>query len=416
MTVAGQTIIRDQRRGDVDAIRATLVIGLVFFHTANIFDLLPYAVKNEQTSILLMAFVGFFSQWGMPLLFFMAGMATWHSLGKRTPGQFIAERIKRLAIPFITGLCVVVPPQRYYGLLTNPDYHDSFWRFYPKFFRVAFEPSFPQFIGADPAAGVFEISHLWFLYYLFFFSLMALPLLLYLRRERGRRFAAWLAEACDRKGAILSLAIPIVSIELFFRLGQSGGWNRFSFLGFLLYGYLFASTNRFDRSARDNWAIALTAGAGCIAAFFWMSVITWQAGVDPSRGYALANVLWRLFKGCSSWFWVLAIWGIGQRLKKHRAIEGKSAHIAAPARNGLLSKVLEYANEAVLPFYIIHQTVIVIIGFHVVKWRAGVGVKYFTISLASVAMTFLLYDVFVRRTNVTRLLFGMKSKKRDSAH
>ena len=93
---------------------------------------------------------------------------------------------------------------------------------------------------------------------------------------------------------------------------------------------------------------------------------------------------------------------------RHRAFKEETAK---PGGARPLSKILEYANEAVLPFYIIHQTVIVIIGFHVVKWRASVMVKYFTISLASVALTLLLYDLFVRRTNITRLLFGMKPGK-----
>ena len=108
---------------------------------------------------------------------------------------------------------------------------------------------------------------------------------------------------------------------------------------------------------------------------------------------------------------MLAIWGVGQSFRQHRPLRKKSA----PARNGFFGRVLEYANEAVLPFYVIHQTVIVIIGFHVVKWAAGVAVKYFTISLASVAMTVLLYDVFVRRINITRFLFGMKPKQRNAA-
>ncbi len=397
------------RRGDVDSVRALLVLGLVFFHTARIFDLMPYYVKNEQTSLLMMALVGFVSQWGMPLLFFMAGIATWHSLNHRTVGEYLKERVRRLLIPFIFGVAVIAPPLRYYALLANPDYQDSFWQFYPQFFRVVLTPSFPRFFHADPAVGLFEIAHLWFLYYLFIFSLMALPLFVYLRKDS--RFVSRVANLCELRGAILLLAVPVVSIELFVHLGESAGWNRYSFLSFLIMGFIFASDDRFEESASRNSIIALAAGALALAVFFWASVKTWQEGIDPSRGYGIESVLWRMFKGLSSWFWVIGLWGLGQRYKRRRSSLRQTIN-DTHSKPAVIDKILRYANEVVLPFYIIHETVVVIIGFYVVKWEAGVMAKYFAVSLASVAATLLLYEVFARRTNITRLLFGVKLKKR----
>jgi glucans biosynthesis protein C len=68
----------------------------------------------------------------------------------------------------------------------------------------------------------------------------------------------------------------------------------------------------------------------------------------------------------------------------------------------------------VLPVYVLHQTVIVVIGFYVVQWQAGALVKYPVISLTSLAATLALYDIGVRRTAVTRLLFGMKRLARQA--
>jgi glucan biosynthesis protein C len=64
--------------------------------------------------------------------------------------------------------------------------------------------------------------------------------------------------------------------------------------------------------------------------------------------------------------------------------------------------------------------VIVVIGFYVVQWDAsaalGTGasvlVKYVTIAVASFVTTTILYDLLVRRTNVTRFLFGMRPLKK----
>jgi hypothetical protein len=345
----------------------------------------------------------------MPLLFFMAGIAAWHSLSHRTVGQFIRERTLRLLIPFLFGVAVIVPPLRYYNLLANSDYQSSFWQFYLQFFRVVFYPSFPQFFGADPAIGLFEIAHLWFLYYLFVFCLMALPLFAWLKRDAGQRFISRLANLCERRGAILLLALPVALIELSANLVETAGWNRYSFLSFLVFGFLFASNKRFEGSAARDSIIALAAGTLAIAIFFWASVATWQQGIEPTRGYSLWSILWRLFKGFSSWFWVIALWGLGQRYNRHRSsLERASSETQGKLR--IIDKTLRYANEAVLPFYIIHETVVVIIGFYVVKWDAGVTIKYFAISLASVTATLLVYEVFARRTSITRLLFGMKPK------
>jgi membrane-bound acyltransferase YfiQ involved in biofilm formation len=60
----------------------------------------------------------------------------------------------------------------------------------------------------------------------------------------------------------------------------------------------------------------------------------------------------------------------------------------------------------------LHQTVIVIIGFYVVQWAASVAVKYALILVAAIVVTAALYELLVRRFNVTRFLFGMRPQKR----
>ena len=75
-----------------------------------------------------------------------------------------------------------------------------------------------------------------------------------------------------------------------------------------------------------------------------------------------------------------------------------------------LDRVERYANEAVLPFYILHQTAIVIIAFYVVQWNTSVLLKFFTIAMAALTITLLLYEVVIKRTTATRFLFGMKPR------
>ena len=75
------------------------------------------------------------------------------------------------------------------------------------------------------------------------------------------------------------------------------------------------------------------------------------------------------------------------------------------------NRFLAYANEAVLPFYILHQTVIIVIGVYVVQWAAGVEVKYLTISKTLLVAIMAIYELVVRRINLLRFLFGMKTRR-----
>ena len=75
-----------------------------------------------------------------------------------------------------------------------------------------------------------------------------------------------------------------------------------------------------------------------------------------------------------------------------------------------MDRVSAYAGEAQLPFYVLHMTPIVIIGFYVVQWEVNALVKYLVIVLATLGVTLLLYDIAVRRTWLTRFLFGMKPR------
>jgi glucan biosynthesis protein C len=75
------------------------------------------------------------------------------------------------------------------------------------------------------------------------------------------------------------------------------------------------------------------------------------------------------------------------------------------------NRFLAYANEAVLPFYILHQTVIITIGYYVVQWNIDIALKYLIIASTSFIVIMAVYELLVRRFNVLRFLFGMKIKK-----
>ena len=74
------------------------------------------------------------------------------------------------------------------------------------------------------------------------------------------------------------------------------------------------------------------------------------------------------------------------------------------------NRFLAYANEAVLPFYILHQTVIFIVGFFVIQWSSGIATKYLMITIVSFAVIMAIYEILIKRVSIVRSLFGMKVK------
>ena len=119
-----------------------------------------------------------------------------------------------------------------------------------------------------------------------------------------------------------------------------------------------------------------------------MTIIGFLLPEAGSQMYFLESL-----RAFNSWFWLVAILGFGRKYLNFN--------------NGLL----KYTNEAVLPFYILHQTIIVIVGFYIASWDIGVISKYLILSTVSFALIIALYDFVVKRVSILRFLFGMKKRR-----
>jgi glucan biosynthesis protein C len=379
------------RRYDIDWLRVLAVLLLFPFHTARIFDTWgPFYVKNAAHSDVLTYFNNFVNPWHMPLLFLLAGASTWFALGFRSGGQYTKERFIRLLIPFIFGLLLIVPPQSYFGLLSHTGFSGSYLEWYPNFFSVNSRDMDGYFLGG------FTLGHLWFILYLFVFSLLALPLFLYLRRrDSGKRLMDWLAAFFSLPGMIFLLAIPLYVMARLLDFYPSPLY----FITWFVFGFILVADARFEKSIDRHKSIALVLGPVLYLFVAFLNTAGWPKGI-PSW---LGPVIDIYMRGFAPWFFVIAILGYGRRFL--RSSDGRS----------LSAKFLRYTGEASYPAYILHQTVIVIIGFYVVQWNAGILVKYVTILVAAVIVSTIIYDLLVKRTNVTRFLFGMRLKKKPRA-
>ena len=372
---------RPERRYDLDWLRVLAVLLLVYGHTACIFAYSNWQINNDQRNYGMGQFMFFTSLWHMPLLFLLSGMGTWFALGFRKKEQYVRERFKRLIMPLIFGMLVLIPLQVYYERVSRLEYQGSYLQFYLHFFELCrSEKHFPW-------------HHLWFLGYLFIFSLITLPFFIYLKKDAGQHLISRLAYFCQRSGMIFLLAVPLAIVEATLRAKWPGShnplhdWaNFFFFMIFFIYGYFLVADERFRQTIDKHGKIALI-----MAIFSTSAIFIWNSsGYAPAYDYSLGYFFYQILHSFTGWFWIVAILSFGKKYLNFN------------------NQVLKYANEAVLPFYILHQTVIIIIGFYVVKWNAGITEKYLVISTASLCITIALYALVVKQTKVTRFLLGMK--------
>jgi glucans biosynthesis protein C len=131
------------RRGELDLLRALVVVGLVFFHTAVIFGAGEFPVKAGPESRAATVVLAFGAVWSIPLLFLISGMGAWYSLRSRSLAAFARERLRRLGVPLLFGLLTLVPLQVYLGLRQAGD-TSSYADFYAHFWDVRSSLDFPS--------------------------------------------------------------------------------------------------------------------------------------------------------------------------------------------------------------------------------------------------------------------------------
>jgi len=158
--------------------RAVLILGVIAFHTARVFDSSGFYVKSSIESEALSTAVLWGIVVGMPLFFCFAGFSIWHSMHVRRSATLIRERVTRLLVPFVVGVVLLVPVQIYVQRRISGD-DVSYLQSLAQFLDIHLVLQFPI-----PVSGPwFETAHLWFLGYLFAITMLLLPALVWLKRH-----------------------------------------------------------------------------------------------------------------------------------------------------------------------------------------------------------------------------------------
>jgi glucan biosynthesis protein C len=373
------------RRYDLDWLRVIVFALLIFYHVGMFFVPWGWHVKNNIIYDWLRWPMLFLNQWRLPILFVISGMGTYYALGKRSMGKFMWERFLRLGIPLVAGMVLIVPPQVYFERLAEGQFTGSYWQY---FTSVAFDGVYPE--------GNLSWHHLWFLPYLLAFSWILAPLFVFLRRHQTL-FIEWIKRLIQKTWGIYAFVIPLYFVESlvepFFPVTHAlvDDWFNFIFSIILFfYGFILIATGDvFWQTLTKVKSKAIILGIVGFAsqAFIWLFL---------EDGY-LVHFTEAFLKVVNIWSWILVLFAYAAQ------------YLNKP------SKGLAYSNRAVYPFYILHQTVTVVIGYYLMDLRWGFLPKAFVLVVGTFGISWLIYDLIILRIPLLHPLFGLKPKNKSGA-
>jgi glucan biosynthesis protein C len=373
-----------RRRYDLDWLRVCAILTVFVFHSSRFFDTDPWHIKNPTTYFGVQVWVAFLGNWLMPLIFVISGASLFYAIGSRGAKKFVVDKVLRLLVPLVVGIFTHVMLQVYLERLTHHQFSGSFWAFIPHYFKGWY-----GFGGNFAWMGL----HLWYLEVLFVFSLLFYPLFRWLL-SGGKRILDGFGQFLVLPGVVYLLALPVAALLVslnprgFWGMRDFGGWPLPIYLLFFLYGFVVMSHEGLQKRIEQQRWISLIAGVLC----FFALLALWAGKGDPFYGSARYLQVFGIFS-ISAWCWILAFFGFGFKYLTRS------------------TPFLTYANEAVLPFYIMHQTVLLVIGYFVTRWQIPDVLKFVTISGSSFIIILSIYEYLIRRFNVLRILFGMKPRR-----
>lgn len=358
------------RRADLEWLRLVLCLSVILQHAVLIFAAEPrYHVKAVDPVAWTVPVYEALRIFAMPPFFAIAGWAAVVSLRRRDGRHFVNERLVRLGIPLLLGLFVLGPVIKYIELTQGRDLGLAGFRLVSPL-TIDFLSFLPRYFTR---MVLVTWSHLWFLAYLLVYCLALLPLLL-----RMARRPMWGQEP----GAIAAYAPAVLFAG--WVAASSGYWpylpnlihdwaNVVYFALFFLAGAVLAIWPRLERRI---WAQMPGLSALAVAGF--AGVLWWG---ESTAGRAMV--------GMTAWAATGAAWGLAHRWARPWT-----------PRLGVLS-------EATLPVYVLHHIPLLLIGLVLLRseWPAWAQIGFNTV--ASTAVSVIVYLIAVRPWRPMRLLFGM---------
>jgi hypothetical protein len=370
----------------MDWLRIGAFALLIVYHVGMVFVPWNFHVKSlhvEDWATLPMLAT---NAWRLTLLFVVSGYASRALLARSSVARFFGNRCYRLLVPLMFGIAVIVPPQPWVELVTKHGYTADYWTFWTRdYFRF----------GSLGGLTLPTWNHLWFVVYLWVYTV---ALTIGVAVVRG----PWLQRAFDRVfGGVLVLVLPAAWLVFvhgwWFRMvGESqallGDWiAHVTYFPAFLFGFGLARSEPAMAAIVRWWKAAAAVAVLGYGVVIGVELF-WPAQSGPPRWayapYGAAHAL-------EQWGAIVALIGIAE-------VYWNRDHRLRPM-----------LTEAVFPFYIVHQTIIVLAMY--VLLRAGLpGWAEFVLILAATVIGCILFYRIGRRIPLMRPLIGLRRHLRRS--
>ena len=370
------------RRVDLDWVRIGAFGLLILYHVGMFYVPWGWHIKSAHPVTALEPLMLAVNPWRLALLFLVSGVATRFMLHKTATGALLRARSWRLLIPLISGMLVIVPPQAYIQIVEALGYEGGFVAFYLKHY-FAFGKEFCP----NPCIILPTWNHLWFVAYLWIYT-MALGVVMMAIPDIACRIG-------QRMSPLLSGVLLLIVPSLLFGIYRLtllpnfpsthalfGDWyNHAVFASAFLLGFLLAPAPTFwDAIERQRW-IALVLAIAIYA--LWLSLRSVRETGMPIRlGIGFAY-------GFYQWLCIVMVLGFGRRWLNRDCAARR------------------YLTDAIFPYYIVHQTAIIMIAHGLRGSGISAGVEAAVIMGGTAAVCIATYEI-VRRVGWLRPLFGLK--------
>ncbi len=379
------------RRYDLDWIRVIAFGVLVLYHVGMYYVSWDWHVKSPHAGRTLEPLMLLSSPWRLSLLFLVSGVATCYLLDRGAQG-FMASRSKRLLLPLLFGMLVIVVPQAYYEVVEKlpGGYHDGYLAFYARYLAAD-----PDFCRDDDCLALPTWNHLWFVAYLWCYTALLWFGQRLLPAARTMALADRACAALSGYGALLwpIAVLALARLLLVARFESTHAlvhdwYNHAQYFFVFALGFIAARCSAFWQSlARLRWlALWLALASYLFVVWYFQGNAFSDANPPPNALRLLQRIVWAI----NQWLSIAAICGF--------AFRWRNADSAA----------LRYLVPAVFPVYILHQTVIVIFAHHLKPVALAPALEGLLLIAVTFSLCFGAYEV-IRRVSWLRPLFGLRS-------
>lgn len=372
------------RRYDVDALRV-IAFGLLILYHCGMFYVEGWGwhIKSAYTAEWLTEPMRFLNQWRMSLLFVISGLAVAFVYGRYSDRALARRRLWRLGLPLLFGMMVVVAPQHYYEALGKGLVEPGFWSFYLKYLSFY---DFPGEAWGGENSLKWTWNHLWYLPYVLLYTLLAVAL-------GGLLRGSGVDKAFQRLRGVWLVAVPVLPLMVYGNLVfphfpgvnhtlVADGYGHVMFGTLFFYGFLIGrDPSWWDALAgRRRTLLAIAVGA-------YASLRTQEWWVPENPSWAIEQLSF-LSVYVNRWTWILVLMAFA-----YRYLNQPRPWIA-------------YGTAAVFPWYILHQTLTVMLGGELARFELGPVVEPALVLGGTVIGCWALYELAIRRVAWLRPLFG----------